>query len=76
MTKAKNTKAKLQIKKDDVVYALYLDTKEYKQLLENNEYIVKDNGDVLLGLYKNINFAEQHKAKFNKRGLLVNLVTE
>lgn len=61
---------------NDVVYAVILSEKTYKNILDKNEYIIRDNGDILLGLYKNFKFAQRKKEKFNKRGLYVTIITE
>ena len=71
-----NKKATVVEQEPDKIYGLYLAIKPYKYLLNENEYLINDNGDVLLGLYKDMNLAIQHKEKFSKRGILINLITE
>lgn len=59
---------------DDPLYCLYLDTVEYKSLLDKKEYIIDENGRVLLGKYRNKQLAIINTFKYVNRGLLVSLV--
>lgn len=55
-------------------YCLYLDTVEYKSLLDKKEYTIDENGGVLLGKYRNKQLAIINTFKYLNRGLLVSLV--
>lgn len=62
------------IMEDDPLYCLYLDTVEYKSLLDKKEYTIDENGRVLLGKYRNKQLAIINSFKYVNRGLLVSLV--
>lgn len=59
---------------NDPLYCLYLDTAEYKSLLDKKEYTIDENGGVLLGKYRNKQLAIINTFKYLNRGLLVSLV--
>lgn len=63
-----------EIMEDDPLYCLYLDTVEYKSLLDKKEYTIDKNGRVLLGKYRNKQLAIINTFKYVNRGLLVSLV--
>lgn len=63
-----------EVIEDDPLYCLYLDTAEYKSLLDKKEYTIDKNGRVLLGKYRNKQLAIINTFKYVNRGLLVSLV--
>lgn len=60
--------------KDNSMYCLYLDIKEYLSLLDKSEYIIEEDGRVLLGKYRDKQLAMNNTLKYINRGLLVSLV--
>ncbi|WP_440250058.1 hypothetical protein [Clostridium sp.] len=60
--------------KDNIIYCLYLDVKEYVSLLDKSEYVIEEDGRVLLGKYRDKQLAMNNTLKYINRGLLVSLV--
>ncbi|WP_302579341.1 hypothetical protein [Clostridium saudiense] len=60
--------------KDNSIYCLYLDIKEYVSLLDKSEYVIEEDGRVLLGKYRDKQLAMNNTLKYINRGLLVSLV--